>query len=170
MRIRGKAPVKAPLLLWDLHSSSRDEWELDWRKRDGRAFLAMRLSWTKAQSHSRVSWLCSGTRSRSIFLGQECWGAWGSLLEKVDRDKMLEGPWPKQRHLCLSWNVTGNYRRFLGSLTILSPLRKMMGWTLTLDLQRRSCYFPYQQKRLYFESLFFFCQNKSFSLSYNPKR
>lgn len=110
MRIRGKAPVKAPLLLWDLHSSSRDEWELDWRKRDGRAFLAMRLSWTKAQSHSRVSWLCSGTRSRSIFLGQECWGAWGSLLEKVDRDKMLEGPWPKQRHLCLSWNVTGNYR------------------------------------------------------------
>lgn len=43
MRIRGKAPVKAPLLLWDLHSSSRDEWELDWRKRDGRAFLAMRL-------------------------------------------------------------------------------------------------------------------------------
>lgn len=92
-----------------------------------------RLSRTKAQSHSRVSLLCSRTRSRPLVSRAGMWRSLGQLIEKVNRDKMLQGLWHKQRRLCLSWNVTGNYRGFLGSLTILSPLRKMMGWTLTLE-------------------------------------
>lgn len=48
--------LKVSLLHGDLHSSPRDACELEWKKRDGRAFLAMRSSWTKSESFKTELW------------------------------------------------------------------------------------------------------------------
>ena len=156
MRKRGKVQVKVPLLPWGLHRSSRNGWELDWKKRDGRAFLATTLSRTKAQSHSRASLLCSGTRSRSMVSRAGMWRSLGQFIEKVNRDKMLQGLWHKQRRLCLSWNGTGITAGSWAPSQSYPHSEKWWVGHLLFNNTKKILLFSLSIRRSIFESLFFF--------------
>lgn len=89
----------------------------------------------------------------------------GQFVGKVYRAKMLKGQWHKHKSLCLCWNMTGNYCRFLSSLANWYPSRKKDGlYVYPWFILRRSWYFPYRQEEPFIENLFFFCQNKSSNL------
>lgn len=146
---------------WEI--SVKYRWRLPCRPGAFTGPLGTTGSWTGGREMAEHSWPpdCHGQRLRVIqewaccaqeqgvdlwFLGQECGGAWGSLLKRsietrrckvcdISRDFVLE--------LKCDWELLP---AFLGSLTIVSPLRKMMGWTLNSWITlRRSCCFLCQQ-------------------------